>query len=110
MAEAQAVVVDEKVKLFMFMAGELQGACSHIFASFEEYFRSGKEPESAFKKQTAAAGAKKRGRKAAKNPDKPKRKPTAFNNFIKERISEFRAAGKLEELKDNNGRHGTSVL
>ena len=110
MAEAQAVVVDEKEKLFMFMAGELQGACSHIFASFEEYFRSGKEPESAFKKQTAAAGAKKRGRKGAKNPDKPKRKPTAFNNFIKERISEFRAAGKLEELKDNNGRHGTSAL
>lgn len=104
MAEPDGAQPTEAQKLFTFMAGELQGACNHIFSSFEEYFRSGKELESAFKGSgTAGSGKKKRGR-AKKNPDKPKRKPTAFNNFVKETISEFKAAGKLDDFKgDNNG-------
>lgn len=106
MAEAEPVEVDEKQRLFLFMAGELQSACNHIFTSFEEYFKTGKQPESAFKGKSAAGSGKKKRGKGKKDPDKPKRKPTAFNNFVKEKISDFRAAGKLDELKDNNGRHG----
>ena len=110
MAENAVSEVDERQKLFLFMAGELQGACNHIFSSFEEYFRSGKEPESAFTgKGPGPAGKKKRGR-AKKDSNKPKRKPTAFNNFIKEKISQFREEGKIEEMKgDNNGEHCTSA-
>ena len=104
MAEHEGAQPTEAQKLFVFMAGELQGACNHIFSSFEEYFRSGKEPESAFKGNSAAGSAKKKRGRAKKNPDKPKRKPTAFNNFVKETISEFKAAGKLDDFKgDNNG-------
>lgn len=104
MAEIEVAQPTEAQKLFLFMAGELQGACSHIFSSFEEYFRSGKEPESAFKGSGAAGNGKKKRGRAKKNPDKPKRKPTAFNNFVKETISEFKAAGKLDSFKgDNNG-------
>ena len=106
MAEHEGAQPTEAQKLFLFMAGELQGACNHIFSSFEEFFRSGKEPESVFKGNGAASGGKKKRGRAKKNPDKPKRKPTAFNNFVKETISEFKAAGKLDGFKgDNNGAH-----
>ena len=94
MAEQEGAQPTEAQKLFLFMAGELQGACNH------------KEPESVFKGNGAAGGGKKKRGRAKKNPDKPKRKPTAFNNFVKETISEFKAAGKLDGFKgDNNGAH-----
>lgn len=106
MAENEVAQPDDRQKLFLFMAGELQGACNHISSSFEEYFRTGKEPESAFKGSVAAANGKKKRGRGKKNPDKPKRKPTAFNNFVKETISQFKIAGKLEDFKgDNNGEY-----
>lgn len=94
MAENQAA------DLMGFCASEFQQFFSHLGNSIHMYKNTGKVPGSAFKASSHAHTA------AAAKSDKPrtKRKPTAFNMFVKEKMEELKAAGvTLDGDKNNNG-------
>ena len=94
MAENQAA------DLMSFCASEFQQFFSHLGNSIHTYTNTGKVPGSAFKASGHAHTA------SAAKSDKPKakRKPTAFNMFVKEKMEELKAAGvTLDGDKNNNG-------
>ena len=93
---------NQAAELMSFCASEFQQFFSHLGNSISTYRSTGKVPGSAFKHSgnghvSSAAAAK---------PDKPKakRKPTAFNMFVKEKMEEMKVAGvTLDNDKNNNG-------
>ena len=84
-------------KLMAFCAHEFEAFFSHIGGAIKQYQTTGQLPESLFKGvalQDFAAGDKK---------TKAKRKPTAFNMFVKDKMEEFKVAGvKLDDDKNGN--------
>ena len=100
MAENQAA------DLMSFCASEFQYFFSHLGNSIHTYKNTGKVPGSAFKASSHAHNA------ATAKADKPKtkRKPTAFNMFVKEKMEELKNAGvTLDGDKNNNGMFSLAV-
>ena len=93
----------QAAELMSFCASEFQQFFSHLGNSIHTYRSTGKVPGSAFK--SAGSGHAASGSAAAKS-DKPKakRRPTAFNMFVKEKMEELKTAGvTLDGDKNNNG-------
>lgn len=89
---------NQAADLMSFCASEFQQFFSHLGNSIYTYKNTGKVPSSAFKGSGHNAGTTK--------SDKPKtkRKPTAFNMFVKEKMEELKASGvTLDGDKNNNG-------
>jgi hypothetical protein len=89
-------------QLLLFVAKELQGTFAHIGRAMTEYSQTGKLPESLFNSTDVGKAAGPKRKKEKK--DRPKRKPSAFNNFVKEKIAELRSEGPAQ------GNNGTSRM
>ncbi len=77
-------------QLLQFVAAELQGAFSHIGRAMATYSETGALPPSMFEAPAAT--------KTRKRRDKGhKRKPSAFNNYVKEKMAEIRASDNDDE-------------
>ena len=93
--ERQNMAEDKSADLMAFCALEFQGFFSHVGNAIKQWKTTGHLPETAFQDVGHAAG------KDAK--PKIKRKPTAFNMFVKSKIEELKASGlKLSDDKNNN--------
>ena len=91
-----AMAEDKTTDLMAFCASEFSGFFTHIGDAIKQFKLTGRLPESAFDGSGPAAG------KADAKP-KIKRKPTAFNMFVKFKIEELKASGlKLDDDKNNN--------
>lgn len=91
MAEDKSTGTD----LLAFCAAEFQGFFAHMGAALEQFKATGRLPERSFE---GASGAGKADAKA-----KTKRKPTAFNMFVKAKLEELKASGvQLNNDKNNN--------
>lgn len=91
---------NQAADLMSFCASEFQQFFSHLGNSIYTYKNTGKVPSSAFKTSGHAHNA------VTAKSDKPKakRKPTAFNMFVKEKMEELKSAGvTLDGDKNNNG-------
>ncbi|GAB4814541.1 hypothetical protein N2152v2_001587 [Parachlorella kessleri] len=92
-------------KLLSFFAQEMQLFFGHIHQAVVHYGKTGELPQTVFKAKAikdaekAASGEEKKKRKAR---DKPKRKPSAFNVFVKEKMEELKAAGVKPPPSDTN--------
>ena len=92
----RAMAEDKTTDLMAFCASEFSGFFTHIGDAIKQFKLTGRLPESAFDGSGPAAG------KADAKP-KIKRKPTAFNMFVKFKIEELKASGlKLNDDKNNN--------
>jgi len=92
MGEAQAA------DLMSFCASEFHQFFGHLGNSIHTFKTTGKVPPSVFKASSNAT--------AAAKADKPKtkRRPTAFNMFVKQKMEELKQAGViLDGDKNNNG-------
>lgn len=78
-------------QLLQYVAGELQSAFTHIGRAMATYSQTGALPPSMF---DAPAPTNKRQRRRDRGH---KRKPSAFNNFVKEKMAEIRANGNEDE-------------
>ena len=79
--------------LFAFVAFELQDCFGHIGNALHAYNAGEELPEPRHSGAVATAqGSGKRG-KRQKNPDKPKRQPTAYNVFVKRAMESLKASG-----------------
>ncbi|EIE24359.1 hypothetical protein COCSUDRAFT_53302 [Coccomyxa subellipsoidea C-169] len=88
-------------QLLQFVAAELQGAFSHIGRAMATYSETGALPPSMFGAPAAT--------KTRKRRDKGhKRKPSAFNNYVKEKMAEIRASDNDDE--DHATAIGTSIF
>ncbi|KAI7837028.1 hypothetical protein COHA_009105 [Chlorella ohadii] len=88
--------------LISFFAEEMQQFFAHIQSAVRSYNASGELPQSLFK---AKEGKGKRGAGKEKK-ERGKRKPSAFNLFVRDKLEEFKAKAfnlfvrdKLEEFK-----------
>ena len=93
-----AVSAVDGADLMAFCAQEFQTFFSHLGGAMKQYKITGQLPDTLFRgaapSQAAASGERK---------PKIKRKPTAFNMFVKDKMEEFKAAGvKLEDDKNGN--------
>lgn len=77
--------------LLQFVAFEIQVAFAHIGRAMAEYSETGVLPPSMFVEPRLAIKRQKRKDKGQK------RKPSAFNNFVKERMAEIRAKANGNE-------------
>lgn len=84
-------------ELLVYVANELQGVFAHISRALTEYGATGELPEPTYEAEPVAAPAK---RKRVKK-EKAKRKPSAFNFYIKEQIAALRAKGTDDEHNNN---------
>ena len=92
MSEAQAA------ELMSFCASEFQQFFSHLGNSIHIFKTTGSVPNSVFKTARNVTAA------AAKDKTKTKRRPTAFNMFVKHKMEELKQAGvTLDGDKNNNG-------
>jgi len=83
--------------LMAFCAQEFQTFFSHMGDAIKLFKATGHLPDTVFRGAAPQAAAN--GDKRAK----VKRKPTAFNMFVKEKMEEFKAAGvRLEDDKNGN--------
>ena len=83
--------------LMAFCAEEFQTFFSHLAEAMKHYRATG-QLETVFKASAVAQAATHGDKKA-----KAKRKPTAFNMFVKDKMEHFKAAGvKLEDDKNGN--------
>lgn len=85
---------DKTADLMAFCACEFSGFFAHIGEAIKQFKATGRLPESAF----PAPGAAK-----AEIKSRIKRKPTAFNMFVKMKLEELKASGvKPNDDKNNN--------
>ena len=99
---------NQAAELMGFCASEFQQFFSHLGNSIHTYRSTGKVPGSAFKN----SGSGHVSSAAAAKSDKPKvkRKPTAFNMFVKEKMEQMKVAGvTLDNDKNNNGMFSLAV-
>ena len=99
-ADKQPAVMSDNqaADLMSFCASEFQQFFSHLGNSIYTYKNTGKVPSSAFKGSGHNAGT------AKSDKPKTKRKPTAFNMFVKEKMEELKSSGvTLDGDKNNNG-------
>lgn len=86
----------DAVNLMAFCAHEFEAFFGHIGGAIKQYQTTGQLPETLFK------GGLPSHYPGDKKP-KAKRKPTAFNMFVKDRMEEFKANGvKLDDDKNGN--------
>ena len=91
---------NQAADLMSFCASEFQQFFSHLGNSIYTYKNTGKVPSSAFK----ASGHAHNAVTAKSDKPKAKRKPTAFNMFVKGKMEELKSAGvTLDGDKNNNG-------
>lgn len=82
-----------------FCAQEFQTFFGHLGGVIKQYKATGQLPDTIFKGAAPSQAAPTGGDKKAKI----KRKPTAFNMFVKDKMEEFKAAGvKLDDDKNGN--------
>lgn len=94
------------VQAMAFAAREIQGFAGHMVEALTQFADTGEFPESLFGDvEPATAGPVKRKRKA-KGPKKEraKRKPSAFNQYVKEQIAVLRAVESAEGHNNNSTR------
>lgn len=85
--------------LMAFCAQEFQTFFGHLGGVIKQYKATGQLPDTIFKGAAPSQAAPTGGDKKAKI----KRKPTAFNMFVKDKMEEFKAAGvKLDDDKNGN--------
>ncbi|KAL4437430.1 hypothetical protein ABPG75_004569 [Micractinium tetrahymenae] len=82
-------------QLIAFFAQEMQLFFQHIQGSVTKYTETGELPPSLFTKKALKSAAKAggRGRGKKEGGEKRKRKPSAFNLFVQERMAQMKAAG-----------------
>ncbi len=85
----------------VYVANELQGVFAHIGKALTEYSATGELPDSVFDVEPAAAAPTKRKRQK-KDKERVKRKPSAFNHYVKEQIAVLRARPQTDEEHNNN--------
>jgi hypothetical protein len=88
-------------QVMVYVANELQGVFSHISKALTEYQETGDLPDSVFEAEPAATAPTKRKRQK-KDKDRVKRKPSAFNHYVKEQIAVLRARPQTDEEHNNN--------
>ena len=94
------------VQAMAFAAREIQGFAGHMVVALTQFADTGEFPESLFGAvEPATAGPVKRKRKT-KGPKKEraKRKPSAFNQYVKEQIAVLRARENAEGQNNNSTR------
>lgn len=97
---------NQAADLMSFCASEFQQFFSHLGNSIFTYKNTGKVPSSAFK----ASGHALNAGTAKSDRLKTKRKPTAFNMYVKHKMEELKAAGvTLDGDKNNNGMFSLAV-
>jgi hypothetical protein len=101
--EHDAAAQRSTVALLGFFAHELAAFGHHLETAVSQFTETGALPGSAYAEAPPPA---KRGRGPQKR-ERAKRKPSAFNHFVKERIEEQQRKVKLEELQ-GNGEHGAA--
>lgn len=95
-------MADEAVKLVGFFAQEMGLFFQHIHAATAKYNETGELPSSLFSAKQVKS-LDKHARAGEKRKDKIKRKPTAFNYYVKEKLDEFKQKGiKVDEENSNN--------
>ena len=90
----------QATELMAFCASEFQTFFGHLGHSIHTFKTTGKVPPSIFKTSSNSASA------AASKSEKPKtkRRPTAFNMFVKQKMEELKKSGvQLDNDKNNNG-------
>ena len=88
---------DDGASLMVFCAQEFEAFFSYIGGAVKHYQITGQLPESLFKGHPQFQGG------AGDKKAKARRKPTAFNMFVKDKMEEFKAAGiKLDDDKNGN--------
>ena len=97
---------NQAADLMSFCASEFQQFFSHLGNSIYTYKNTGKVPSSAFK----ASGHAHNAVTAKAEKPKTKRKPTAFNMYVKQKMEELKSAGvTLDGDKNNNGMFSLAV-
>ena len=87
----------DAANLMAFCAYEFEAFFSHIGGAIKQYQTTGQLPESLFKGSLPIHSA------TGDRKPKAKRKPTAFNMFVKDKMEEFKATGvKLDDDKNGN--------
>ena len=92
-------------QVMVYVANELQGVFSHISKALTEYQETGDLPDSVFEAEPAAAPTKRKRQK--KDSGRAKRKPSAFNQYVKEQIAVLRARPQTDEEHNNNNNNCT---
>lgn len=92
-----AALAMDAVNLMAFCANEFEAFFGHIGGAIRQYQTTGQLPDSIFNGTVPSHGA------AGDRKPKAKRKPTAFNMFVKDKMEEFKATGvKLDDDKNGN--------
>ena len=87
----------DAANLMAFCAREFEAFFSHIGGAIKQYQTTGQLPESLYK------GSQPSHSTTGQQKPKAKRKPTAFNMFVKDKMEEFKATGvKLDDDKNGN--------
>ena len=87
----------DAASLMAFCAHEFEAFFSHIGGAIKQYQTTGQLPESLFKGSLPSHSL------TGQQKPKAKRKPTAFNMFVKDKMEEFKATGvKLDDDKNGN--------
>ena len=87
----------DAANLMAFCAHEFEAFFSHIGCAIKQYQTTGQLPESLLKGSLPFHST------TGDQKTKAKRKPTAFNTFVKDKLKEFKATGvKLEDDKNGN--------
>jgi hypothetical protein len=92
MADAEQM---NTAQLLMYAATEVNSTYQRIVGALKQFLETGDLPEPPTTPYSGGAGRKKKG--------KGTRKPSAFNNFVKEKIHELRGHRATEEDRSNNG-------
>jgi len=93
-----AVPALDGADLMAFCAQEFQTFFSHMGEAIKLFKATGHLPDTVFRGAVPSQAAANGDKKA-----KVKRKPTAFNMFVKDKMEEFKAAGvRLEDDKNGN--------
>lgn len=96
---------NDQIKFTGFIAQEMSLFFQHIHNATTNYNETGEIPKSLFHNKQIKT-LDKYAKASRKKGDKPKRKPTAFNNFVKEKLEEFKASNK----KGADGEDGNKAL
>ena len=81
-------------QLLMYAATEVNSTYQRIVGALKHFLETGDLPVPPTVLHSSGSGRKKKG--------KGTRKPSAFNNFVKEKIHELRGHGATEEDRSNN--------
>lgn len=92
-----AASVMDAANLMAFCAHEFEAFFHHIGGAIKQYQTTGQLPESLFKGSLPSHST------TGHQRTKTQRKPTAFNQFVKDKLQEFKATGfKLDDDKNGN--------